>query len=361
MGDITAVVLTLGEETIQRALSSVAGQSLAPEETIVVANTVPFHAALNQGASQVKTAYFVQVDCDMVLDEHCFQMLRKCMAPGVGVAAGHLRDPLIGRVCCVKMFRRECFDKTQFKNSISPDTDFVKDISQYGWSLVYTLRFGDDAETLWHTFGDHSPNFTPQYAFSKHLMEGGRYRYRGDLGGLLWHLRQLRDSSHRAAPVAQIAMAHGGFSEEERDCLGSPTADPDLCLLMDFLRSEGGCDIKTLDVLPSLTGRPREMLRRFVLLGMDLRQRHSLKAFNHCMDILLGSDHALAWVARAALCHGLLTRSYDRARLEKDCQLLRELLPGESPSAMLTRGLRRLVRLLRDCWGSAGFLFEQKV
>jgi len=356
MGDVTAVVLTLGEQTTQRALRSVEGQSLAPEEIIVVADTIPFHAALNRGALQVKSAYFVQVDSDMVLDEDCFQMLRKCMAPNTGVAAGHLRDPLMGRVCCVKMFRRECFDKVQFKDSISPDTDFVNDISQYGWNLVYALRFSHDAKALWHTFGEHSPNYTPQYTYSKYLMEGGRYRHRSDLGGLLWHLGQLRNSTHSAALVAQIAMAHGVFSAEEKDLLGSPMADTGLCLLMDFLSCEGECDIEKLDVLPLLTSQPREVLRRFLLLGMDLRKRGSPKPFRHCMDILSESDHALAWVARVGVCHGLLTQSFNRARFDEDYHLLRRLLPGEGLSAGLPKGLWRLIRLLRDHRGSASFL-----
>jgi hypothetical protein len=358
MSDVTAVVLTLGEETTQRALRSVEGQSLAPQETIVVADTIPFHAALNRGALHVKSAYFVQVDSDMVLDEHCFQMLRKCMAPSVGLAAGHLRDPLMGRVCCVKMFRRECFDKVQFKDSISPDTDFINDISRYGWNLVYALRFGRDPKALWHTFGEHSPNYTPQYTYSKYLMEGGRYRHRGNLGGLLWHLRQLRNSTHSAALVAQIAMAHGVFSAEEKDLLGSPMADTGLCLLMDFLGSEGECDIEKLDVLPLLTRRTREVLKRFLLLGMDLRKRGSPESFRHCMDVLSESDHALAWVARVGLCHGLLTQSYSRARFDHEYQLLRRLLPSEGRSTEPPKWIRDLIRLLRDNRGSASFLVE---
>jgi len=187
-------------------------------------------------------------------------------------------------------------------------------------------------------------------------MEGGRYRHRGDLGGLLWHLRQLRNSTHSAALVAQIALAHGVFSAEEKDLLGSPMADTDLCLLMDFVRSEGECDIEKLDVLRLLTSSPREVLRSFLVLGIDLRKRGSPKPFRHCMDVLSESDHALAWVARVALCHGLLTESYNRARFDHDYQLVCRLLPGEGLPAGLPRGIRRLIRLLLDHRGSASFL-----
>ncbi|MGD2148444.1 MAG: hypothetical protein PVH41_17250 [Anaerolineae bacterium] len=347
MGDVTAVVLTLGEETTERALSSVARQSLPPKETIVVENTRPFHAALNAGAYQVRTAHFVQVDADMVLDPPCFQMLRACMAPNVGVVAGHLRDPLIGRACCVKMFRRACFDVAQFKDSISPDTDFHREIAHHGWSLVYALRYGDEVGTPEHTFGEHRPSYTPEYAFHKHLMEGSRYRYRGDLGGLLWHLGQLCNSKHDAALLARIAMSHGVFEERQTDRLGTGPADTDTSSLVAFLMEKGGHDGQKLDPIPPLRGHPKEVLGRFVALGIDLREQHAPKAFERCMQVLHQSDQELAWVASLALCHGLLTPSYDRAQLDKDYRLLGQLLPQGSRSETTPRGIHRLLRLLQ--------------
>ena len=356
MSDVTAVVLTLGEETTARALRSVEEQSLAPAEIIVIADTVPFHAALNRGAARVKSAYFVQVDSDMVLDEHCFQLLRQCMVPGVGVAAGHLRDPLVGRACCVKMFRRECFDRVQFKDSISPDTDFIRDIAQHGWSLVYALRFDHDAKPLWHTFGEHDPGYTPEYTFVKYVMEGGRYRHRGDLGGLLWHLRQLRNSSHSAALLAQIALAHGVFSAEEKDLLGSATASADLDFLLGFLTRVDTGDVRMPDVLPRLTSRPRDVLNKFCLLGIDLRKRGSTQELRYCMNVLADSGHKLAWVAQVGLCHGLLSQSYHPERFDEDYQRLLRLLSGQGVPATKPRGIRGLFRLLRDRRGSVGIM-----
>jgi hypothetical protein len=360
MSDVTAVVLTLGEETTERALRSVAAQSLAAAEVVVVADTTPFHAALNRGASQVKTAYFVQVDADMVLDEHCFQRLRACMAPNVGVAAGHLRDTLIGRACCIKMFRRECFHRVQFRDSISPDTDFINDIAHYGWCLVYALHYPKGAEAVQHTLGAHCPEYTPQYTFSKYVMEGSRYRYRGDLGGLLWHLRQLRASRHSVALIAQAAMAHGVFAEAETDRLGRATGDSELPMLTSFLQGQGGCAKERLSGLPSVTGQPKDVLRRFVLLGMELRARYSVKSFEDCLQRLHESDQALAWVARVGLCHGLLAESYSREQLDKDYRRLCELLPEPESAAMLAGALRRLVRRLRDRRGSARFPLGRK-
>ena len=51
MTDITAVLLTIGEETTQRAIDSVKKQTLPPQEIIIIENVTPFHKALNLGAS----------------------------------------------------------------------------------------------------------------------------------------------------------------------------------------------------------------------------------------------------------------------------------------------------------------------
>ena len=96
MKDITAVVLTLGDETTQRAIDSLERQTVLPEETIIIGNVTPFHKAINLGASKVKTPFIIQVNSDMILDENCLEDPRKSMADNVGVVIGQLMDPLMG-------------------------------------------------------------------------------------------------------------------------------------------------------------------------------------------------------------------------------------------------------------------------
>ena len=98
MSDITAVVLSIGEETTARAIDSVRRQGLPAKEIVTVQNVSPFYKALNTGASKVNTEFFVQVDSDMILDENCLEDLRACMTGDVGLVLGGLRDPLMGRV-----------------------------------------------------------------------------------------------------------------------------------------------------------------------------------------------------------------------------------------------------------------------
>ena len=143
MSDITALVFTLGEETTQRAIESIKKQSLKPKEIIIMNESVrPFYQAINLGASKVRTEFFVQVDSDMILDEDCFEKLRGCMRHNLGIVAGHLRDPLTGRACCIKMYRKDCIEKVKFKDSISPDVDFREDILKYGWcGICFKIRW----------------------------------------------------------------------------------------------------------------------------------------------------------------------------------------------------------------------------
>ena len=345
MTDITAVLLTIGEETTQRAIDSVKKQTLPPQEIIIIENVTPFHKALNLGASRVKTEFFIQVDSDMILDENCLEDLRKCMVKNVGIAVGHLRDPLIGRVSSIKMFRKECFEKVQFKNLISPDTDFRNDILPYGWTTVYALRFfGKSNEKLWHTFGEHRPSYTPHYTYSKYLLEGRRYRYRKDLGGLLWHLRELKNSSHNTSLIAQIAMAHGIFTEEEKDLLNPYPKDEDFDFLERFLVSARGYKITKLKVLPFFILKPRKAFKKYYKLGVELRKENAFPTFKCCMEILNSSHDDFSWIAKVGLCQGLFSEDYSEDKVENEYEILNELLSKYTLPFVLKKKLKCLLK-----------------
>jgi len=107
--DVTAVVLTMGETTTRHAIDSLRRQIMRPREVIVVRGKAPFHKALNTGAAQVKTPFFVQVDADMILDPHCIAGLRGNMSRRTGIVVARLRDALMEQVVGVKLFRSKCF------------------------------------------------------------------------------------------------------------------------------------------------------------------------------------------------------------------------------------------------------------
>ena len=328
MSDVSAVVLTIGEETTQRAIDSLKEQTILPEEIITIKDITPFYKAMNLGASRAKTEFFIQIDSDMILDRNCLEDLRRHITNNMGVVGGQLRDPLVGRVCCVKLFRRECFDSIQFKDSISPDTDFYSDILRCGWKVGVVQRDVDESNSdkFSNTFGDHLPSYTPLYTFSKHLIMGGRYRYRKNLGGFLWYMGRLQNSGHKMALIAQISMAHGIFNEEGRDLLRPYSSNDDLDFLENFLTTTDHYSIGESELLPVYTLNPKQAFNKFYKLGIHLRRANSFSAFRHCMNILNESRDVFAWIAKVGLGHGLFSEDYDEEIFEREYGKLNDLL-----------------------------------
>ncbi len=326
MSDVTALVLTMGENTTQRAIDSLGSQTLSPEEITVIKDVTPFHRALNLGASKVKTDFFIQVDADMVLDRSCLEDLRKCMDENVGVVLGRLRDPMVGRIAAVKIFRRECFEKVQFKDSISPDTDFCDDILEYGWSKTCAVRFAGKCKELWHTFGEHRPEYTPLYTYSKFLLCGRRYRYRKALGSMRRHFEQLQDSKHDASWIARIAMAHGVFSEVEKDSLKPYSVSEGFIFLDEFVKTENIWDVVDAGIRALSALSPRAVFEKYYKLGIHIRKHGAFPVLKHYLDVLSRTKDISVFIARLALCHGLFFKEYNVTEFESSFNLLEELL-----------------------------------
>jgi hypothetical protein len=96
----------------------------------------------------------------MILDPICVETLRSLFTPGVARVSGFLRDPLLGRVCCIKMFRSAVFADHSVPNTIAQDADFSRQIEASGWLTLIALRYGAHRDE-WHTFGEHRPSYSP--------------------------------------------------------------------------------------------------------------------------------------------------------------------------------------------------------
>jgi hypothetical protein len=57
--DVSAAVLSTGERTTQDAIASLHRQTMPVRDIIMVRDVAPFHKALNAGAAQVKTPFFI--------------------------------------------------------------------------------------------------------------------------------------------------------------------------------------------------------------------------------------------------------------------------------------------------------------
>jgi hypothetical protein len=327
MSDISAVVLSIGEETTQRAIDSIKTQTLPPKEIVVIKNITPVHKAINLGASKVKSEFFILVDADMILDVSCLEDLLQCMAPHVGIVVGQLKDQLLGRTECIRLLRTKCFENVKYKDSISPDTDFIDDIQQNGWGIVYALKFGDDSrKEQWHTFGDHKPAYTFLYTYSKHILEGKRYQYRKDLGGLRWHLSELQKSKHDAALVARIAMAHGVFLETESDLLMPFCESDDYIFLKNFLESNGSYKIKDIKTQVFTLPNTKVIFKKYYKLGIELRNANAFPSFKSYLNSLEQFPRGFSFIAKIGLCHGLFKKKYKEEIFKREYNKLQKSL-----------------------------------
>jgi hypothetical protein len=208
---------------------------------------------------------------------------------------------------------------------VSPDTDFSQDILTRGWKSVRALRFEGPKER-WHTFGEHAPNYTPAYTYSKYLVEGRRYRYRRAFGEFKGHFEKLERSSHEAAPLAQLAMAHGVFLEEDHDLLSSgPPCEEELALqpwLAGVIPGEP-CPRFRFPYLAT----PSDAFTRSFEMGVGCRQTESSSAFARCLKLANGLQYSLRWPAKIGLCHGLFFQAFVPSEVATDYRLLEELLP----------------------------------
>lgn len=177
MKDVSVIVLTVGEDTLNSAIESINNQTLKPVETFIIRNITPFHNAINAGIRKVRTDYFLQVDSDFILDEKCIELLRLSMTPEVGVAIGQLRDPITGIESGVKLYRTECFANRKFINSISPETDILHEVIKDGWKVIYTLS-NNNCNVKTNTLGKHNPIYTPLYTYLRFYRLGLKLAYR---------------------------------------------------------------------------------------------------------------------------------------------------------------------------------------
>jgi hypothetical protein len=331
MSDVTAVVLSIGEDYTERAIASVRRQSLRVKDTIVVRGVSPFSRAINEGAARVRTPFFIQVDADMILDDTCVADLRSCMSDQLGLVIGHLRDPLRGRVLGIKLFRSRCFEHVQFRDSICQDIDFGEEILRRGgWTKAYALKRSGDTATAWHSFGEHRPDYNPHYTFCKFMVEGVRARARGAEGKFQSLVRQLRGSAHPMAPTAIVATAHGLFCDIQQDLLVPYAASRDAECLERFLeqREAFAEPLSLRDVLGGES--PAASFRRFYEYGVRFRQRHQPASFLATLRNLLEQDGAAALLALTAMCHGLFYEEYDELEAEAAFASLPQLLPAGS-------------------------------
>jgi hypothetical protein len=327
MRDVTAVVLTLGEPTTERALASVRAQTLPAADVVVVEGVRPPSAALNEGAGRVRTPFFVEVDADMVLDRTCFATLRSAIGPGVAVAAAQLRDPLAGRITGVKILRTECCTELRWRDSVIQEVDLYLRLASRGWTRTCVL-VPDRRPEHRHTLGEHRPDCTLEYTYATYRELGARFRYRRDLGMLARRMRLLRRGTHPLAAAARLALGHGACTYQERQVPKAPPEAEQRALLEAVRRGEARtapADAERLLALP-----PEQAAHAFAGLGRSLRATGDGRVLADWLAQLARTPVERTWVAEACLGHGALGSTPNGAAASLPAEMQRGILDAET-------------------------------
>jgi hypothetical protein len=306
VSDVTAVCLTLGEKTTERALESIARQTLPVADTIVVEGVQPFHRAFNLAAARVETPFFVQVDADMVLDPTCVADLRAAIHPEAAIAAGLLRDPLLGKLPAVKLFRSAALAGQLVPDTIAPDVDQYHLLRGAGWLTLFVLgRRGRRLSTR-YTFGEHRPTYDAAYTYGTYHLLGSRYRYQRDRIAFGWRQARLRRSGHAMARLARLALGEGLFAHYGSDVAkthpGSDGAD-----FLEELLAGGGREHAASLLEGLLEAGDRDVFEGFYELGLSGGRDRLGAAVRQTLDVLSNHGGEHAWIAEIGFARGVLS------------------------------------------------------
>lgn len=304
--DITAVVLTIGEETTKETIKSLNNQIMSPAEIVVIKDIYPFYKAMNEAASRVKTEFFIQVDADMILYENALATLRKVMDKKTGIAVGVLKDSLIGNIAGLKMFRTSLFEKHEFKNKVSQDTFFASEIKKSGWRVKYVAGGLDKFLINGRPLGEHRPAYGSLYTFCKFRLEGRRIRYRKNFYDFICKWKRLKKSLFENTNLfALTGMSHGMFERGGDEGLRPFVEDVDFRSINEFIKDEKIIVPKKDNYEPLYFRSPGLLFGYYLDKGMKMLEARSLEDF---MAILIGLSKKpvfLSGIAAAGLCKGL--------------------------------------------------------
>jgi len=332
VSDVTAVVLSLGEPYVERALASLRCQTSRAAAIVRIDHVRPFHRAMNEAAAQVGTPFFLQLDADMIANDWCVEELRAAMEDDTGMATGPLWDPLMGVEPGIKLFRTECVRQLLFRDRISPDVDFYQRLPAHAWRAAFVLpsRPSRSAATPWPTFGRHEPDYTPAYAYKRAHLLGVRYRRRRDFAGLRWRYERLLKSSHPLAVLARIALVAGVFRDGTDASSDADTVEE--ALWMHRFVNQPVSDAAEPHQPVASTAGNCELFTSWHDVGVHCRRAMDSPMFRRLLDAADRSQQTGVWYQRLGLCHGVIFGACGTARLQGACAVLAELMAAPPAS-----------------------------
>jgi hypothetical protein len=165
-GDTTVFVTTVGDEAnFTDCMSHLQAQS-SPCRIDIIDRVAPMSAAFQEMHRRCKTAYYVQVDEDMILFPHAIETLRGLMGaapPNMAVICAPLWDcDAEQAIYGVKIYRSSIVKRYPYKNTMSCERTQMKKIRAAGYQ-VDLLPQGDRSTCL----GEHGKHYTPETIFKR--------------------------------------------------------------------------------------------------------------------------------------------------------------------------------------------------
>lgn len=235
--DVTALVLTVGEPTLPRALAALDGQRRPAGRRVIIEHVDGFGEAFGLGVTHVSTDLMLQCDADMILDPDCLATLHAAMRDDAALCLGRLADPLLGPIEGIKLFRTAALRRCPLEPGLTAETDQVARFRAAGYSVIHAVRGTGPNGPPGDVLGRHEPAYDdPEYIWHRFLRLGRKARRRRRPQTFRRFLTGLRTSPHPAAELALIALCHGFLREDPAARHDRRTDDPDLRLLLSALR-----------------------------------------------------------------------------------------------------------------------------
>ena len=163
---VSALVLTVGEPYLKRCLLSVDNQTRKFDDVVIIKGEKPWDA-VNKGVREIVTEFYVQVDCDFILNKNCCEVLLKEMIKQdekcFSVFAS-LFDSFLGQIQAVKIFRTELVRQNKYRRSYTCDRDFYATMPKKGYHYKFLPEF----------LATHDPYWSQEFIKKTFLTRGQR-------------------------------------------------------------------------------------------------------------------------------------------------------------------------------------------
>lgn len=200
LSKVEAFLITTGERTSIEAYNSIMNQSMPVNKIVVLRDISGIHNSLNALHERISSEYFIKVDADMILKRNCVETLYKILKkdPQLYSVQGYLKDPLLGRIWGIHMFRAGCVKDYRYSDTIGTDAEFEKTMENKGYRQIKYKKI----------LGIHHPEYSRGEIKQKFVREGEKINFFKDITRLNSNIRHLMKFIRRGRREAFYALLY---------------------------------------------------------------------------------------------------------------------------------------------------------